>query len=103
MKVSLHNTIAKYKYVYYIYVTLISVYHTFLRKGYGPEDIAITAWYLDRLKEVPDLYLCSYYFSYFAFNVNKHVQTIYLLLWIYFDVNYIYLQILTVYSSMCIT
>ncbi len=43
--------------------------------------------------EVPDLYLCSYYFSYFAFNVNKHVQTIYLLLWIYFDVNYIYLQI----------
>ncbi len=25
--------------------------------------------------------------------VNKHVQTIYLLLWIYFDVNYIYLQI----------
>ncbi len=26
-------------------------------------------------------------FSYFAFNVNKHVQTI------YFDVNYIYLQI----------
>ncbi len=31
-----------------------------------------------RLKEVPDLYLCSYYFSYFAFNENKHVQTIYL-------------------------
>ncbi len=37
--------------------------------------------------------MCSYYFSYFAFNVNKHVQTIYLLLWIHFDVNYIYLQI----------
>ncbi len=62
-------------------------------KGYGPEVIAITTWYLDRLKEVPDLYLCSYYFSYFAFNVNKHERTIYLLLWIYFDVNYIYLQI----------
>ncbi len=30
------------------------------------------------------------YFSYLAFNVNKHVQTIYLLLWIYVDVNYIY-------------
>ncbi len=52
----------------------------------------ITTLNLDRLK-VPDLYLCSYYFSYFAFNVNKHVQTIYLLLWINFDVNYIYLQI----------
>ncbi len=38
-------------------------------------------------------YLCSYYFSYFAFNGNKDVQTIYLLLWIYFYVNYIYLQI----------
>ncbi len=37
--------------------------------------------------------MCSYYFSYFAYNVNKHVQTIYLLLWIYFKVNYIYLQI----------
>ncbi len=47
----------------------------------------------DLFKEVPDLYLCSYYFSYFAFNENKHVQTIYLLLWIYFYVNYIYLQI----------
>ncbi len=35
---------------------------------------------LDILKEVPDLYLCSYYFSYFAFNVNKQVKTIYLLL-----------------------
>lgn len=34
---------------------LISVLHTFLRKGYGPEDIAITKLYLDRLKEVPDL------------------------------------------------
>ncbi len=62
-------------------------------KGYGPEDIAITTWYLDRFKEVPDLYLCSYYFSYFAFNENKHVRTIYLLLWIYFYVNNIYLQI----------
>ncbi len=40
----------------------------FLRKGYGPEDIAITT-YLDGLREVPDLYLCSYYFSYFAFNM----------------------------------
>ncbi len=64
--------------------------HTF-RKGYGPEDIAITTWYLDRIKKVPDLYMCSYYFSYFAFNVNKHLQTIYLLMWIYFVVNYIYL------------
>ncbi len=64
----------------------------FLRKGYGPEDDAITTLYLDRLKTVPDLYLCSYYFSCFAFNLNKNVQTIYLLLWIYFDVNYIYLQ-----------
>ncbi len=36
------------------------------RKGNGPEDIAITTWYLDRLIEVPDLYLCSYYFRYFA-------------------------------------
>ncbi len=79
--------------MYSIFVTLICIWHTFIRKGYGPEDIAITTWYLDRLKEVPDLYLCSYYFSYFTFNVNKHVQTIYLLLWIYFDVNYIYLQI----------
>ncbi len=34
----------------------------------------------------------SYYFSYFAFNVNKRAKK-YLLLWIYFDVNYIYLQI----------
>ncbi len=30
------------------------------------------------------------YFSYFAFNVNKRAK---LLVWIYFDVNYIYLQI----------
>ncbi len=59
-------------------------------KGYGPEDIAITTRYLDRL--VPDLYLCSYYFSYFAFNVNKHENNILALL-IYFEVNYIYLQI----------
>ncbi len=46
-----------------------------------------------RIKKNPYLYLCSYYLSYFAFNVNKNLQTIYLLLWIYFAVNYIYLQI----------
>ncbi len=38
MKVSLHNTTAKYINMYY--VTLIRVEHTFLKKGYGPEDIA---------------------------------------------------------------
>ncbi len=32
-------------------------------------------------------------FKLFCFNVNKHVQTIYLLVGTYFDVNYIYLQI----------
>ncbi len=76
----------------YSILCYINQCHTFLRKGYGPEYIAITTWHLDRLKEVPDLYLWSYYFSYFAFNVNKNMQTLYLLLWMFFDVNYIYLQ-----------
>ncbi len=39
------------------------------------------------------IYTCALIICYFAFNENKHVQTIYLLLWIYFYVNYIYLQI----------
>ncbi len=38
-----------------------------------------TKLYLDRLKEVLDLFLCSYYFSYFAFNLNKRGKPIYLL------------------------
>ncbi len=37
-----------------------------------------TKWYLDRLKEVLDLFLGSY-FSYFAFNVNIRGKPIYLL------------------------
>ncbi len=68
-------------------------------------DVTVTALAIQNKAEHPnqvkgfvvpnycDLNLCSYYFIYFAFHVNKHVQTIYLLLWIYFDVNYIYLQI----------
>ncbi len=95
MKVSLHNTIAKYINMYD--VTLIRVEHTF-RKGYRPEDIVITTWYLDRLKEAPDLYLCSYYF---AFNVNKHVHTIYLLLWINIDVNIITLTYKFIIMLIC--